>query len=159
MAYIEVKTTGPIEWARVFESNRDLEGYEGQYTPNEGAYTLNQVLDKDQFEKLKSAKSMKKPIQKRLIEGELVVKFQRLHKVTNRDGVEIKQAGGAPTVTDASGAAWDFENFGGLGNGTIAEVTNLVSTFKTSEGKEAARTTLVGLKVLEHVPVPERETA
>jgi hypothetical protein len=25
MAYTEVKTTGPIEWARLFEGNRDME--------------------------------------------------------------------------------------------------------------------------------------
>ena len=30
MAYKEVVTTGPIEWAKIFEENRDMVGFEGQ---------------------------------------------------------------------------------------------------------------------------------
>lgn len=158
MAYIEVKTVGPIEWAKVFESTRDMEGYEGAYVDCQGAYTVNQILDKAEFDKLKKAKSQKKPNQKRLVEnGELMVKFERKHLVVTKDGREIPQAGGAPKVTDADGQEWDMDIHGGIGNGSTAEVTNLISTFKGQDGKEYARTSLVSIKILDHVPIPERE--
>ena len=158
MAYIEVKTTGPIEWAKVFESTRDMEGYEGSYVDCMGAYTVNQILDKDEFDKLKKAKSQKKPNQRRLIEsGEVMVKFERKHLVVTKDGREIPQAGGAPKVTDSDGQVWDPDINGGIGNGSVAEVTNLISTFKGQDGKEYARTSLVAVKILEHVPLPERD--
>lgn len=157
MAYIEVKTVGPIEWAKLFEETRDMEGYEGSYVECQGAYTVNQILSKEEFDKLKKAKSQKKPNQKRLMEGELVVKFERKHLVVTKDGREIPQAGGAPKVIDADGQDWDNDIHGGIGNGSTAEVTNLVSTFKGQDGKEYARTSLIAVKILEHVPIPERD--
>lgn len=154
--YIEVKTTGPIEWARVFEYNRDMDGFEGQYTECEGAYTVNQILDKDEFEKLKKAGTMKKPKPSRLMDGEIVIKFERKHKVTNRNGELVAKACGAPKVVGPDGQDWDGENHP-LGNGTVAEVTNLLSQFTTRDGKTGYRTSLVAIKVLDYVPVPERE--
>ena len=44
--YKEVTTTGPIEWAKIFEDTRDMTGYEGAYEECNGAYTVNQILDK-----------------------------------------------------------------------------------------------------------------
>ena len=41
--YTEVTTTGPVEWSKIFENNRDMTGYEGAYVPFEGAYTLQQI--------------------------------------------------------------------------------------------------------------------
>ena len=35
--YQDVTTTGTIEWARIFENNRDMNGYEGSYVECEGA--------------------------------------------------------------------------------------------------------------------------
>ena len=69
--YQDVTTTGTIEWARIFENNRDMNGYEGSYVECEGAYTLNQILSKDEFTKLQATGSQKKPNQKRLMEGQL----------------------------------------------------------------------------------------
>ena len=146
--YTEVKTTGPVEWAKVFETTRDMDGYEGAYVECQGAYTINQILDKEQYEKLKAAGTMKKPNQKRLLEGELVVKFERKHLVVTKDGREIPQAGGAPKVTDKDGNPWT-EDMGVIGNGTLAECTNLVTTFTGSDGQQYSRTSLVGVKVLE----------
>jgi hypothetical protein len=40
---------------------------------------------------------------------------------------------------------------GVIGNGTVAECTNLVTTFTGSDGKQYSRTSLVGVKVLELV--------
>lgn len=156
--YTEVVTTGPIEWPRLFEDSRDMEGYEGRYVECDGAYTLNQVLTKDEFDKLIKAGSTKKPNQKRLLDGgELAIKFERKHLVVTKDGREIPQAGGAPQVFDMDGAVWDPEVQGRIGNGSMAEVKNLVTKFKGKDGEMYARTSLLSVKVLELVPVPEMD--
>lgn len=155
--YVEITTTGPIEWAKIFEDTRDMVGYEGAYEECNGAYTVNQILDKEQYDKLKTAGSQKKPNQKRLMEGELMLKFERKHLVVTKDGREIPQAGGAPKVTDADGQAWDTDINGGIGNGSLAAVTNLITIFKGSDGKTYSRTSLVSVKILDHVPIPERD--
>lgn len=157
MAYKEVTTKGPIEWAKVFESNREMEGYEGAYQECDGAYTIVQVLSKEEFEKLKKAGTQKKPIQKRLLDGEIAVKFERKHLVKTKDGKEVPQAGGAPKVVGPNGKAWDLEEDGLIGNGTIAEVTNLINTFKGQDGKMISRTSLVKVKIIEHVPYVREE--
>lgn len=153
--YTEVTTTGPIEWAKIFENNRDMTGYEGAYVPFEGAYTLQQILSKDEYTKLQAAGTQKKPNQKRLMDGELMIKFERKHKVTRKDGTELPQAGGAPKVTDADGSPWT-EDKGLIGNGSTAEVTNLITTFKGGDGKMYSRTTMTGVKITEHKPVEEK---
>ncbi len=153
--YTEVTTTGPIEWAKIFENNRDLTGYEGSYVPFEGAYTLQQILSKDEYAKLQAAGTQKKPNQKRLMDGELSIKFERKHKVTRKDGTELPQAGGAPKVTDADGSPWS-EDKGLIGNGSTAEVTNLITTFKGGDGKMYSRTTMTGVKIIEHKMVEEK---
>jgi len=156
MAYIEVTTTGPIEWAIVFEGNRDMTGYDGNFVECDGAYTVQQKLTKDDFAKLQGAGSTKKPAAKHLMDGEIIVKFVRKHKVTKKDGTIVAAASGAPKVFDKDGNIWKMED-GLIGNGSIAEVKNLVSTFKTADGKPAARTSLMEIKILEHVPVEEKE--
>jgi hypothetical protein len=148
--YKEVTTTGAIEWPRLTEENRDLTGYGGAYEKSDGAYTVNQVLTKDGMKALKDAGSQKQPNQNRMIDGEIVVKFVRPHKVTKKDGTEIPQAGGAPKVTYKDGNTWTAD-MGVIGNGTVAECTNLVTTFTGSDGKQYSRTSLVGVKVLDLV--------
>jgi hypothetical protein len=152
MAYKEITTSGPIEWAKIFEGNRDMEGYEGSYVECDGAYTVNQVLSKEEFDKLKASGSQKKPKQNRLLNGELVVNFMRKHKVTNKNGEEIAKAGGAPVVVNADGQPWDMERDGQIGNGSRADITNLVSTFKGQDGKIYSRTTLTKIKITELIP-------
>jgi hypothetical protein len=158
MAYKEVTTKGPIEWAKIFEDNREMSGYEGAYEECEGAYTLVQVLSKEEFEKLKKAGTMKKPIQKRLMDGEIALKFERKHLVKTKDGKEVTQAGGAPKVVGPNGKTWDLDEDGLIGNGTIAEVTNLISTFKGQDGKMVARTSLTKVKIVEHIPYVREES-
>ena len=152
MAYKEVTTKGPIEWAKVFERNREMEGYDGAYIDCEGAYTVVQILSKEELEKLKKAGTQKKPIEKRLLDGELAIKFVREHLVKKKDGTVIPQAGGAPKVVGPNGKPWNLEEDGMIGNGTIAEVTNLINTFKGSDGKMRSRTSLTKVKIIEHVP-------
>lgn len=157
MAFKEVTTKGTIEWAKIFEENRDLVGYEGAYEACEGAYTVVQVMDKEEYEKLKKAGTQKKPIQKRLMDGELAINFERKHKVVNSEGVEVPKAGGAPKVIGPNGKPWNLEEDGRIGNGTLAEVTNLINTFKGRDGKTYSRTALVKVKILELVPYVREE--
>lgn len=152
MAYKEVTTKGPIEWAKIFEDNREMSGYEGAYEECEGAYTLVQILSKEEFEKLKKAGTQKKPIQKRLMDGEIAIKFERKHLVKTKEGKEVPQAGGAPKVVGPNGKAWNLDEDGLIGNGTVAEVTNLISTFKGQDGKMVSRTSLTKVKIIEHIP-------
>lgn len=151
-AYKEITTVGTIEWPRLFEFDRDKTGYNGQYEECEGAYTLNQVLSKEEFDKLKKAGSMKKPKQDRLMGGEIVIKFERKHLVKNKAGDIIAPAGGAPKVVGPNGKAWDVERDGLIGNGTLAEVTNLVTPFTAPDGSIGHRTSLTKIKIIELVP-------
>jgi hypothetical protein len=157
--YTEVVTVGPIEWARIFEDNRDMEGYDGAYTDCEGAYTMVQVLDKAQFEKLKKKGSQKKPIAKRLMDGVIAVKFERKHLVKMDDGVIIEKAGGPPKVVNASGVAWDTDVDGLIGNGSVAEVTNLLTSFKGKDGTNICRTTLTKVKIVNLIVYQREEEA
>lgn len=159
--YKEVTTKGPIEWARVFEGNRDMSGYEGMYEECEGAYTVVQVLTKAEYEKLKKAGSMKKPIQSRMMDGQIAVKFERKHLIKKNDGSVLAQAGGAPKVVGPDGRPWTQED-GLIGNGTIAEITNLVSTFdvqdkETGKMSKASRTSMTKVKLLEVVEYKKEE--
>jgi hypothetical protein len=148
----EVTTVGPIEWARLFEGNRDKTGYNGQYEDCEGAYTVAQKLSKAEFEKLKKTGSLKRPNQNRMMEaGELVVKFERKHLVKTKEGSVIEAAGGAPKVLRADGKLWNSDEDGLIGNGSIAEITHLVSPFTAPDGTQSYRTSLVKVKILEHV--------
>lgn len=153
MAYQEVTTVGTIEWAKVFEDNRDLKGYDGEYEKTDGAYVVDQVLSKEEYQKLVNAGSQKKPKQKRLMDGEIVIKMMRPHRVVKRDGTELPQAGGAPEVTDVDGNPVSER----IGNGSKAEITNLISTFKGQDGKVYSRTTMTKIKILELVPFEEKE--
>ncbi len=158
--YKEVTTTGPIEWARIFEGNRDMTGYEGMYEDCEGAYTVTQVLSKEEFEKLKKAGSQKKPIQKRLMEGQIALKFERKHLVKRDDGSVIEKAGGAPAVIGPNGKPWVQED-GLIGNGTLATITHLITTFDVTDEKgnkgKASRTTMTKVKILELVEYEKQE--
>lgn len=158
MAFKSVTTTGPIEWARIFEDNRDLEGYQGAYKECEGAYTLSQILSKEEFQKLQQAGTQKKPVQKRLMDGELVIKYERKHKVTTKDGTAVLKAGGPPKVLDAEGKPWTADH-GAIGNGSVAEVTNLISTFKGMDGKMYSRTSLVEVKIINHIKYEQDQAA
>jgi hypothetical protein len=159
--YKEVTTTGPIEWARIFEGNRDMTGFEGIYEDCEGAYTVVQVLTKDEYEKLKKAGSQKKPINKRLMDGQIAVKFERQHVVKSKAGEVIEKAGGAPKVVGPDGKPWTQEE-GLIGNGTVAEITNLIQTFDvrdkdTGKMSRVSRTSLTKVKIVELVEYTKEE--
>lgn len=150
--YTTVTTTGPVRWARVFEENRDLHGYQGQAEKTEGEYTILQILSQDEYQKLVDAHSQKRPKQKLLLNEQLIgIQFTRPHKVQRPDGTVIEKAGGAPIVKHPDGTPFDFEVDGAIGNESVCEIKSLISKGKTKDGDTFYRTSMMEITVLEHV--------
>ena len=41
----KITVTGIAQWAKVFEENRDLDGYQGQWRDTDGRCTIEMILD------------------------------------------------------------------------------------------------------------------
>ena len=121
MATRKVTLEGISNWARVFEENRDMEGFEGAFREFDGAYTIDLDMDKTNFQKLKDAGSIKKGK-----DGNLgtIVKLVRKH--TDR----FEWASGAPKVYGPSGLEWDYSTDGVIPNGSTVECE--VSVYDTA---------------------------
>jgi hypothetical protein len=145
MATRKVTLNGQAKWAKVFEANRDMEGFEGAYADHGGAYTINVVLSPDQFTKLKDSRSMLKGTIND--EGKNEVKFKRKHED------RFEWASGAPEVT-IDGRKWNFEDDGFIPNGS--EVKVHISVYDTSR-KSIVGTRLEKIEVLE-VAAQEEDT-
>jgi hypothetical protein len=102
--------TGTAYWAKVFESNRDMKGFEDAYAAWDGMYTIDVMLDKDNKALLKASGSAKKG--KFDDDGNFIVKFTRKHKD------RFEWASGAPDVIKADGTPWDFSTDGFLPQGS-----------------------------------------
>ena len=61
-------------------------------------------------------------------------------------------------VLDAEGKPWTADH-GAIGNGSVAEVTNLISTFKGMDGKMYSRTSLVEVKIINHIKYEQDQAA
>ena len=115
MATRKVKLSGIAEWAKVFEQNRDMQGYEGAYIDCNGACTIDVILDDDNMTRLQASRSMKRG--KTDPDGRgTVVRFVRKFD-TGRDW-----DGGAPVVLKEDGTRWDFDVDGPIGNGSDVDV-------------------------------------
>lgn len=136
---------GPIQWAKVFEGNREMKDYQGVEHIFGGLYKIDMILDKDQKKVLKESGSALKG--KFDDDGNFIVTFKRKHEGP------FAEASGAPKVFKADGTIWDMDIDGTIGNGSIAEVTVEVYTTKMAPG-----TRLVSVKVLEHKPYVKAET-
>ena len=119
-----LKLEGKANWARVFEDNRDMKGFEGAYEECEGAYTLELVLDAENFGKLKASGSMKKGS---VDTDGIKVKFVRKHKGP------FPEVSGPPKVVKADNSVWDFEKDGAIGNGSDVEIS--LSVYPVMKGK------------------------
>ena len=115
-----IKLRGILEWAKIFEENRDLTGYKptespGNYEQYDGACTTNIILDEDNAELLRSTgfpRKLKPDPDGRGLIAKLDRKFNTGHSFSS----------GAPEVFDATtGDRWTFED-GLIGNGTVADV-------------------------------------
>ena len=124
---------GPVRWAKVFEQNRDLEGYMGQAKEYGGEYSVDVQLDQNQLDVLNESGAGKK-------DKDGWVKFKRKHEGP------FAEASGSPRVVKADNTLWDFLDDGVIGNDSVAEIT--VSIFTTKRGHTGSR--LEKVKVLEH---------
>ena len=116
MATRKVVLTGIAEWAKVFEDNRDLKGFEGAYEEFDGACTIDMILDKENMDRLSASRSMKKGSPDAEGRGTRV-RFVRKFN-TGRDWDS-----GSPTVLKSDGTKWDMDIDGLIGNGSIVAVT------------------------------------
>jgi hypothetical protein len=136
--------TTKISWAKVFESNRDMEGYKGNAVATEGQYQVTVELDRSQRQLLKTAGSAVDI--KFDIDGNATATLRRPHKHARFDW-----AGGEPKVTKPDGTPWLLAEDGFINNGSLAEVGFSVYTTSGTNG-----TRLEYIKVLEHAEREER---
>lgn len=146
MATRKVKLTGIGYWAKVFEENRDLTGYEDALKDIGGQCTIDVDLNDDEMAKLKASKSMLKGRPSDDNDGTTRVRFRR--KWTENYG------GGAPKVVKADNSVWDFDMDGVIGNGSVVEV--ILSVYDTSR-KNIVGTRLEKVRVVEHVKYEREE--
>ena len=148
MATRKVVLTGIGEWAKVFEDNRDMKGFEGAWEEFNGACTIDMILDDENMQILRNSKSMKKGTpdpEGRGTRVRLIRKFE-----TGRDWDS-----GAPVVTKSDGSKWNYEEAGTIGNGSTVQVT--LSVYDTSR-QGIVGTRLDRIKVINHVEYqPEDE--
>ena len=140
MATRKLKLQGLAYWSRVFESNRDLTGYEDALKDIGGQTCIDMDLDADNVALLRKSKSMKKGTPSPDNPNLTRVRFTR--KWTENFG------GGAPVVQKADKTPWDFDEDGPIGNGSTVQV--VLSVYDTSR-KAIVGTRLDKVKVLEHV--------
>jgi len=148
MATRKITLKGTCSWPKIFEGTRDLIGYkpnpseQGTYEACDGAYTIDVTLDRANFDKLKTAGSIKTGT---VVEDGVKVKFVRKHKD------RFEWSSGAPKVTNDKGVAWDPSSDPVIGNGTIVSVD--LSVYDTSFGKCGTRLDAVKvLKLTEYLP-------
>ena len=54
----KITVTGIAQWAKVFEENRDLDGYQGQWRDTDGRCTIEMILDQDNTDRVKASGCM-----------------------------------------------------------------------------------------------------
>jgi hypothetical protein len=140
MATRKVKLKGLAYWAKVFEDNRDLTGYEDALKDIGGQTSVDVDLDADNLALLRKSRSMKRGSDSPDNDGMTRVKFTR--KWTENYG------GGAPKVVKADGTDWDYDTDGTIGNGSLVEI--ILSVYDTSR-KAIVGTRREKVKVIEHV--------
>jgi len=135
MPSTQIDVKGTIEWAKVFESNRDRAEWNVE---TDGEYKVTVTTDKKTANALKKAGCMKKIEE---VDGGFRITVSRPHT-----GAE-DWMGGAPVVADIAGKAWSLEDNGLIGNGSKGIVK--VEVYPTRTGRTGTR--LMGLQILDHV--------
>jgi hypothetical protein len=152
----QVKLTGPVQWAKVFEHNRDMQGYDGDAHTWGGTYVLDMILDDANWKKLKDAGSAKKSKERK--DTDIEAEGTKVSLSRKHEGPFV-EASGPPKVLRTDGTAWDFEEDGYIGNGSICEVTVTVyETINPKTGKKGITgTRLDKVKVIENVTYERQE--
>lgn len=131
-----VEIFGTLEWAKVFEHNRDRAAWNEE---KDGEYKITVIMDDENAEKLKASGCAKATHQ---VEGGTKVTFARPHKG------KFEWQGGAPSVANVKGQAWDFDMDGYIGNGSTGLVRVAVYPAGSS-GRIGSR--LEAVQVVDHV--------
>lgn len=135
MASTQFKVKGTLEWAKLFEANRD----KAEWTKDtDGQYKVTVVMDKDMAEQLKKSGCRKKITEE---DGKYRVTFSRPHKA------KYDWQGGPPVVADITGKLWNLEDKGLIGNGS----TGIVNIDLYDGGPLGKGTRLLGVQVIDHV--------
>lgn len=129
MSTQQIKLRGKAYYAKVFEDNRDMKGFNDSYVLCNGAYTIDLHVDDDNKKLLEATGSGKQP--KRTEDGLWRVKFIRKHSD------KFKFASGAPIVIKPDGTVWDFEHDGPIYNGSEVDIE--ISVYDTSYGNKGTR--------------------
>lgn len=111
MATKTIEVHGILEWAKLFEHNRDTGPYDAEW---DGATKVDIILDDENLQKLKQA-GVRQDVKKDAEGRGSRVKFRRKWKDPAGDW-----AGGAPDVYGPDGSAWDSDTL--IGNGSIGAV-------------------------------------
>lgn len=125
--------TGPCAYAKVFEDNRNLTGFEGAYEAFGGMYEILVGLgEKDAKQMFKFNRNYKPRTAEELkleepddYKGYLFFPFRRKHKTFNREGEVIKAWSGPPTILDKNNDPWPEGTL--IGNGSVVTVKVNVS--------------------------------
>lgn len=137
MATKTIELHGTLEWAKLFEGNRDNGEFDIE---TDGATTVDLIMDDETFKAMKDAGVRKQG--KPDPEGRGTrVKFKRPWK----DQFDREWAAGPPKVFTPSGDAWSDED-GMIGNGSIGVV--FLDVYDTKMGKGCR---LNGVQVIDHV--------
>jgi hypothetical protein len=143
-----------LHWCKVFEHNRDMDGYEGAAREFDGEYSVTAKLDEENLEKLEASKSMKAANARDKgpdENGLFTVKFTRKHMD------RFEWASGAPKVTTDTDEPWDGTTL--IGNGSKGLVTVAVySTRRPSIfGTRLEKVQVTDLEVLPGVDTVDDE--
>ena len=141
MATRLVKLRGIAYYAKVFEGNRDLKGYQDSLVDVGGQTTIDVDLDDRHVELLKRAGTMAR--------GNPSPDNPDLTRFKFKRKWQENYGGGEPKVVRADDTPWDVETDKLIGNGSEVEVT--ISVYDTKR-KGIVGTRLDKVKVLTHVP-------
>jgi len=138
MATKTIELTGTLEWAKLFEFNRD----QGEYdVETDGATTVTLLMDDDVFNMMKNEGVRKKGRPDEEGRGTRVT-FKRAWK----DKFDREWAAGPPAVFNPSGSSWDTDTDGLIGNGSVGVV--YLDVYDTKMGTGCR---LNGVQVIDHV--------
>ena len=85
---------GTASWAKVFEHNRDMQGFKGANIQCDGKYTIDLEVNDETKDRIKSTGTMKQGRR----ENPNIFRFDRKHKHS------VEAFGGAPEVFNEAGA-------------------------------------------------------
>lgn len=135
----ELELFGILEWAKVFEFNRDKAEWNAE---TDGECKITVILDEENAKKFKASGSQKQMVPDENGRGMKVTVGRKFRPA-------LEWQGGPPPVVDAAGDPWDVEEKGLIGNGSTGVV--YVTVYDTRGGRKGTR--LEGVQVIEHVVV------